>query len=288
MSVPFYDYSPIIRRPRLELPDGKRLAVWIGINVEHYVYGQPALSLAQFTAELVPDPLNYGWRDYGPRVGLWRLADMFDRHGIPVTAVTNSDVFEQYPEIAEEGTRRGWTWVAHGQNNSRWHVGMERDDEKEFLEGIAGSFESAVASRPKGWLGPALTSTPNTIEVLAELGFEYSLDWANDDQPYELKAGDGRLVSVPYASEVNDIPAFVLHHHTGEEFAQSVMDQFDCLYEEGADSLRVMGFGVHPFLVGQPFRARAFNRALEHIAGHSDVWLTTPDEIAGWYLQAGS
>src|SRR3954469_4243782 len=103
MTVPFFDYSPIVRRPRLELPDGKRLAVWVGLNIEHFVYGQPALSLAQFTAELVPDPLNYGWREYGPRVGLWRLAEMIERHGIPATAVTNSDVFAEYPEIAEEG-----------------------------------------------------------------------------------------------------------------------------------------------------------------------------------------
>jgi allantoinase len=286
MDVPFYEYSAITRRERLELPDGKRLAVWIALNVEHYVYGQPALSLAQFTAELVPDPLNYGWRDYGPRVGIWRLADMLQRHGFPVTAIANTDVFEKYPAIPEEGKDRGWAWVGHGQNNSRWHVGMERDDEKQFLEGVIAAFESAVGRRPKGWLGPALTSTPNTIDVLAELGFDYSLDWANDDQPYPLKAESGRLVSVPYASEVNDIPAFVIHHHTGPEFAQSVIDQFDCLYAEGADSLRIMGIGIHPFLVGQPFRALAFERALEHIAGREDVWFTTPDEIAAWYLEA--
>jgi peptidoglycan/xylan/chitin deacetylase (PgdA/CDA1 family) len=286
MTAPFYEYSPIARRPRVQLPDGKRLAVWIGVNVEHYAYGSPALSLAQFTAELVPDPLNYGWRDYGPRVGIWRLMELFDRFDIRASAITNSAVFEQYPEIVEEGRKRGWAWVAHGETNSRWHVGMERDDEKAMLEGIAASFESAVGTRPSGWLGPALTSTPNTVEVLAELGFTYSLDWANDDQPYDMRVSSGRLLSIPYSSEVNDIPAFVLHHHTGEQFAQSVIDQFDQLYDEGESSLRVMGIGVHPFLVGQPFRARAFARALEHVAGRDDVWLTTSDELAAWYLDA--
>jgi len=122
--------------------------------------------------------------------------------------------------------------------------------------------------------------------VLAELGFTYTLDWANDDQPYDVKTTSGRLISVPYSSEVNDIPAFVLHHSTGEEFAQSVIDQFDALYEEGASSLRVMGIGLHPFLVGQPFRARCFARALEHMTAHDDVWLTTSDELADWYLGA--
>jgi peptidoglycan/xylan/chitin deacetylase (PgdA/CDA1 family) len=286
MATPFYDYSPIVRRPRLELPDGKRVAVWIGVNVEHYEFGRPALSLAQFTAELVPDPLNYGWRDYGPRVGIWRLMELFDRHGIRASALTNAAVFEHYPEIVEEGRSRSWAWVGHGQTNSQWHVGMERDEERRLLEGIVAAFESATGQRPRGWLGPALTSTPNTIDVLAELGFTYTLDWANDDQPYDLKSSSGRLLSVPYSSEVNDIPAFVLHHHTGEEFAQSVIDQFDALYEDGASSLRVMGIGLHPFLVGQPFRARAFARALEHITSRDDVWLTTSDELADWYLEA--
>jgi allantoinase len=286
MDHSFYDYSPITDRPRRELPDGKRLAVWIGLNIEHYAYGQPAISLAQFTAELVPDPLNYGWRDYGPRVGVWRLIELLDRFGVRASAIVNTDVFERYPQIVAAGRERGWAWVGHGQSNSRWHVGMERDDEAAFLRSIVEAFESATGGRPRGWLGPALTSTMNTTELLAELGFDYTLDWANDDQPYAMNVPSGRLLSVPYSSEVNDIPAFVLHHHTGEQFAQAVIDQFDVLYEEGASSLRVMGIGIHPFLVGQPFRARHFARALEHIAGHDDVWLATSDEIAAWYLDS--
>jgi allantoinase len=286
MDHSFYDYSPITDRPRRELPDGKRLAVWIGLNIEHYAYGQPAISLAQFTAELVPDPLNYGWRDYGPRVGVWRLIELLDRFGVRASAIVNTDVFERYPQIVAAGRERGWAWVGHGQSNSRWHVGMERDDEAAFLRSIVEAFESATGGRPRGWLGPALTSTMNTTELLAELGFDYTLDWANDDQPYAMNVPSGRLLSVPYSSEVNDIPAFVLHHHTGEQFAQAVIDQFDVLYEEGASSLRVMGIGIHPFLVGQPFRAKHFARALEHIAGHDDVWLATSDEITAWYLDS--
>jgi peptidoglycan/xylan/chitin deacetylase (PgdA/CDA1 family) len=288
MDVPFYDYSPITARPRLTLPHDKRLAVWIGLNVEHYVFGQPALSLAPFTAELVPDPLNYGWRDYGPRVGVWRLMAMLEDHGFRASAIVNTDVFDRYPQIIDAGRERGWAFVGHGQNNSRWHAGMERDEEREFLVALVGAFQSATGQAPRGWLGPALTSTMNTIELLAELGFDYSLDWANDDQPYRLNVSPGRLISLPYSSEVNDIPAFVLHHHTGEQFAKSVIDQFDVLYAEAADSLRVMGVGIHPFLVGQPFRAKHFAAALEHIAGHDDVWLATSDEIAAWYLEATS
>jgi allantoinase len=284
MDHPFYSYSPIVEREVPALPDGKRLAFYVAVNIEHYAFGQPALSLAPFTAELVPDPLNYGWRDYGPRVGIWRLMELLDRVGMRGTAVVNTDVFEHYPQIVTAARERNWAFVGHGQNNSRWHVGMERDDELAFLGNLVGEFREATGQSPRGWLGPALTSTMNTIELLAEVGFEYSLDWANDDQPYDLNVPGGRLLSVPYSSEVNDIPAFVLHHHTGEQFAQSVIDQFDVLYAEGESSLRVMGIGIHPFLVGQPFRAKHFARALEHIASHEDVWLTTSDDIADWFL----
>lgn len=286
MDHPFYDYSPIVERERLELPGGKRLAFWVGVNVEHYAFGAPAMSLAPFTAELVPDPLNYGWRDYGPRVGVWRLMEMLDDVGLRASAIVNTEVFERYPQIVAAGRERGWAWVGHGVNNSRWHVGMERDEERAFLAGLVDQFVDAVGAPPKGWLGPALTSTMHTIELLAELGFDYTLDWANDDQPYRMNVPAGRLAAVPYASEVNDIPAFVLHHHTGAQFAQSVVDQFDVLYAEAASSLRVMGIGLHPFLAGQPFRAKHLRAALEHIAGHDDVWLATSDEIAAWYLEA--
>ena len=234
----------------------------------------------------MPDPLNYGWRDYGPRVGIWRLAEILDSVGMRASGIVNAEVCSRYPEIIAAGRERGWAWVGHGVDNSTWQVGFERDAERDYIAGIADTLEQATGQRPQGWLGPALTATMNTNDLLAELGFAYSLDWANDDQPYPLNVSSGSLISVPYSSEVNDIPAFVLHHHTGEQFAQSVIDQFDTLYEEGASSLRVMGIGVHPFLVGQPFRARHFKRALEHIAGHDDVWLATSDEIAAWYASA--
>jgi peptidoglycan/xylan/chitin deacetylase (PgdA/CDA1 family) len=288
MQTPFFDYSPIAGRDAPALPDGKRLAVWIGVNIEHYVFGQPAMSLAPFTAELVPDPLNYGWRDYGPRAGVWRLMRLLDERGMRASAIINTDVFAHYPQIVAAARERGWAFVGHGENNSRWHVGMEREDERRFLSELIGSFESAAGQRPRGWLGPALTSTMNTIELLAELGFDYTLDWANDDQPYSMNVPEGGLISLPYSSEVNDIPAFVLHHHTGAQFAEAVIDQFDMLYEEGAGGLRVMGIGIHPFLVGQPFRAKHFAHALDHIASHEDVWLATSDEIAAWYREASA
>src|SRR5207248_9739713 len=167
-----------------------------------------------------------------------------------------------------------------------WWAGMERDEERAQLQGVAETLEAATGRRPRGWLGPALTATMSTYDLLAELGFAYAMDWTNDDQPYRLKVASGSLVSVPYSAEVNDIPAFALHGWTGDEFAQAVIDQFDQLYEEGAESLRALGIGLHPFLAGQAFRARPLARALAHITSREDVWLATSDEIADWYLGA--
>jgi len=283
---PLFDYRPIVDSPKVELPNGARIAVWVAVNVEHYTFGQPALSLAGFTAQLVPDPLNYGWRDYGPRVGVFRLMDILAKHGVPATGVVNADVCEYYPRVIEEGKKHGWDcWVAHGKNNSTWQTGFEPDDERAYIDQVASTIEAATGTRPKGWLGPALTATMKTNDILAALGFTYSLDWANDDLPYDLNVESGRLVSVPYASEVNDIPAFVIHNHTAREFRETLTGQFEQLYEEGG---RVMGIGIHPFLVGQPFRAREFSEALGEIAGHDGVWLATADEIADWYREATS
>ncbi|MFC8671037.1 polysaccharide deacetylase family protein [Streptomyces sp. NPDC057199] len=282
-SNPHYDYSAIVDRQVPPLPGGARVAVWVGVNVEYYPYGRPALSLAPFTAELEPDPTNYGWRDYGPRVGIWRLAEVLEGAGIPFTAITNADVLERYPRIAEEGARRGWAWVAHGTDNATWHVGMERAAEVELISGIADRFGKAVGVRPKGWLGPVLTTTSNTTSVLAELGFDYSLDWQVDDLPFDLSVPTGRLLSVPYSSEVNDIPLTFLHHQSARGMHDAIVDHFDQIHAEGGG--RVLGIGLHPFLAGQPHRAGHLRRALDHIAGHDDVWLTTSDELASWYLR---
>ena len=283
---PPFDYSAIISRAPLKLPGGKRMAVIVGVNVEHYAWGRPALSLAPFTAELVPDPLNYSWREYGARVGIFRLMELFDRYGISVSAPVNSDVCDLYPAIVEAGCRRGWCWVAHGVNNSEWTVGLDRDAERAILATVTESIEAATGRRPRGWLGPALTESPHTSELLAELGYTYTLNWGIDDEPLRLGAGGGGLVAVPYASELNDIPILAMHGQSGPDFAQALIDQFDWLLMEGAERPRVMSFGVHPFLTGQAFRARHFAMALEHMVAHrDDVWFATSDEIADWYLR---
>jgi allantoinase len=285
MENRLYDYWPLIRRPRLQLPNGARLAFWIGLNVEHFELDKPSTSIFAGTAMLQPDPLNYGWRDYGPRVGIWRMMNLLDKHGIRASVLLNSDVCTYYPEIVEEGNKRDWIWLAHGKNNSTFQANMSLEEERDYLTQVVTTIRDSTGKQPRGWLGPALTETFNTPDLLAELGVEYILDWCNDDQPYPMKVKQGRMIAVPYAIEVNDISLFLGKGFTAEQFYQAVVDQFDVLYAEGEQSGRVMCVALHPFIVNQPFRHKYLDRALEYITGHDDVWLATSDEIADWYYQ---
>jgi peptidoglycan/xylan/chitin deacetylase (PgdA/CDA1 family) len=257
------------------------VAFYLGLNIEHYQVDKPSTSIFGGTTALAPDPLNYGWRDYGPRVGIWRMLQSLDRHGVRATALINSDVCSRYPQIVRAGMDRDWAWVAHGRDNSTLQAGMTQEEERAYLTEVVDTIEAATGRRPRGWLGPALTETFETPSLLAELGLQYTLDWANDEQPYELAVPG--MYSVPYSIELNDVTLFVSKSFTGPEFLQAVRDQLDQLYEDSAESGRVMALCVHPFSVSQPFRHRYFDQALEYIAGHAGVWLATSDEILDAY-----
>jgi allantoinase len=280
-----YDYSPIVSRPRLAWPGGAKVAFWVGVNLEHFALGKPSTSIFAGTAALAPDPLNYGWRDYGPRVGVWRLIDLLDKHGLRASALLNSDVCRLYPQIVEAGLKRDWAWVAHGKDNSTLQTDMTLEEERAYLKDVVTTIQSATGTSPRGWLGPALTETFNTPALLAELRFTYILDWCNDDQPFPVNVKSATMISVPYSIELNDITLFVGKSVSPADFCQMVIDQFDVLYEEGAQTGRVMAIGLHPWIIGQPFRHRYLDRALAHITSHNDVWLATSDEIADWYIE---
>jgi allantoinase len=283
MDNDLYDYSPITEREPVRWPGGARVAFYVGLNVEHFLVDQPSTSLNQATSALVPDPPNYGWRDYGPRVGIWRLMQIFDRHHIRPSVLLNSDVAARYPQIVQAGLERDWAWLAHGRNNSTLQTGMNADSERAYLTEVIQTIEHATGRRPRGWLGPGLTETFQTPRLLAELGLSYVLDWTSDDQPYRLNVPG--MLSVPYSVELNDLGIFTMQGLTGPQFVQTVTDQLDQLYADSAGSGRVMALALHPFVSGQPFRARYLDQALEHVASHPGVWLATSDEIAEHYAR---
>ncbi|MFQ6397043.1 polysaccharide deacetylase family protein [Nocardia sp. KC 131] len=281
MDNDLFDYSPIVDRAPIHWPGDARVAFYVGLNVEHYQVDRPSTSIFAGTAGLTPDPLNYGWRDYGPRVGFWRVLETLDRHHIRASVLLNSDVAEHNPQIIEAGRARDWAWLAHGKNNSIFQADMSLDEERAYLTDIVRTIEKATGRRPKGWMGPALTQTFHTPQLLTELGLSYALDWTNDDQPYRTNVPG--LLNVPYSVELNDIGLFVGKSLTGPDFVQIVKDQLDQLYADSASSGRVMALALHPFVIGQAFRSKYLDQALEYVANHPGVWLSTSDEIAEHY-----
>jgi allantoinase len=283
-----FAYSPISQRPPLKLPNGARVAVWVIPNIEHFLFDRPSTSLTPVTTGLVPDVLNYSWRDYGPRVGFWRLLDVLSKHGVKATAALNSDVCKYYPELIKAGNEHGWEWMAHGKNNSTLISKLDEDQERAMINEVIDTIEQGTGKRSRGWLSPALSETVNTPDILAAAGIEYTANWVNDEQPYPMTVKQGSLVSLPYAIELNDIPAFLDLKQSGEQFATMIRDTFDTLHEEGAASARVMAISLHPFLIGHPHRSKPFERALQYIRDSGDVWFATGSEILDWYKSQGA
>ncbi|MFI6292652.1 polysaccharide deacetylase family protein [Nonomuraea sp. NPDC050790] len=284
-NTPPFGYSPITERPAITWPGGAKVAAYVGLNIEHFLIDRPSTSIWPGTADLLPDALNYGWRDYGVRVGIWRTMESLDRHGVRASVLLNSDVARHYPQIVEAGLRRDWAWLAHGRTNSILHTGMEPEEERAFLTDVVDTIAAATGRRPQGWMGPGLTETFDTPGLLAELGLSYVLDWTNDDQPYRLNVPG--MISVPYTVELNDLMLFS-NGTSGPEFVRVVKDQYEQLRADSQDSGRVMALALHPFVTGQAFRAKYVDQALEYLAAQPDIWLTTSDEIAEHYLRTSA
>jgi len=282
MDNHLYNYSPIVSRPKISWPNGAHVAFYVGLNIEHYQVDKPSTSIFAGTAMLKPDPLNYGWRDYGVRVGIWRMIEALDKYKMRASVLLNSAVCKHYPQILDAGKERNWAWLAHGQDNSTFEAGMSVEEERTYLKESVETIAAATGHSIKGWLGPALTETFETPRILRELGLTYILDWCADDQPFPTNVPG--MISVPYSIELNDISMCVGKSLSGDGIYQMIVDQFDQLYKEGAQSGRVMALCLHPFVINQPFRHKYLEKAFAHIAGHEGVWLTTSDEIAAHYI----
>jgi peptidoglycan/xylan/chitin deacetylase (PgdA/CDA1 family) len=278
-----FDYSAIVDRPPLRWPNDARVALWVIPNIEHFLFDRPATRLADSALGLNPDVLNYSWRDYGVRVGIWRMMEVMERHGVKGTVALNSDVCKHYPRIIAAGKALGWEWMGHGVTNSIMFRDQSEAEERAQIKEAVATITASVGKAPRGWLSPALSETVRTLDILAEHGIEYVGNWVNDDQPYPMRVKKGRMFSIPYSSEINDIPALLGLHQSPERFGQMICDQFDVLYEDGAKTGRVMSICLHPFLVGHPHRSKYFAQALAHVTSRQEVWVTTGGEIIDWY-----
>ena len=279
-----YHFNPWRDRPRIEWPGGKRLAFWVAPNVEFYELAPPANPARHSWFRPNPDVLHYGIRDFGNRVGFWRMAEMFDRLGVTASISLNVAVLDHFPEIGRAMADRGWELFSHGVYNTRYMYGMDPEQEAELVRDVRDSIKRHSGQNLSGWLSPALSNSPQTMNVLAREGVHYTLDLFHDDQPQPVITDCGRLISLPYSLQINDWTAL----HTGagspRDYARMIKAQFDRLYAEGEESGTVMCLPLHPWMIGYPHRYGPLAEAIEYVLGHDGVWHATAREIARHYL----
>ncbi len=276
-----YDYVPLRGRADYSWPAGRRLAVYFALNLEHFSYGE-GLGAELAPGGPHPDILNYAWRDYGNRVGAWYMLDAFDALRLPMAALVNSAMYDYAPELVAACRARSDEIVGHGRTNAERQGVLGEADERALIAEATSRLAEAEGRPPEGWLGPWISHSHVTPDLLAEGGYRYLLDWCMDDQPIWFRCrGDRRILAVPYPQEVNDIPQIAGRKIGGDAFADIIVDQFDEMLELSQERPLVMGVALHAYLVGQPHRLRHLKRALRHIAKHRDrIWLTTPGAIA--------
>ncbi|MEM9139623.1 MAG: polysaccharide deacetylase family protein [Pseudomonadota bacterium] len=283
-----YTYSSIAERPDFEWPEGRRLAVYLGMNLECFAFGE-GLGAELAPGGPQPDVLNYAWRDYGNRVGAVRMLELFDRLDVPVTVLANSMLYQEAPGLIEAYSQRGHEIAGHGRTNAERQGLLDEAAERALIAEATAEFTAREGQAPKGWLGPWISQSALTPDLLEEAGYDYLLDWCHDDQPTWMTTRSGRILSVPYPQELNDIPQIVGRKREGAEFADMIIDAFDLMLEESARRPLVMGIALHGYLMGHPHRLKHLARALEHMqAARSDhVWWTTAGAINDHFRDLG-
>lgn len=281
------DYQASIDRPRLELPDGKHVAVFIVVNVEKWEieYAMPRQVLtAPQGASVMPDLPNWAWHEYGMRVGFWRLKAALDAHGIAPSMTMNGTVPAAYPRVAQAAREARWEFMGHGWQQMATHL---VEDQRAMIRSAIDALRAAAGHDIVGWLGPGLTETMDTPDLLAEAGIRYCADWVIDDLPCMLRTAHGPLLTMPYSVELNDIPMMMIQHHAAEELFARTVAQFDRLYAEAeAQGAKVMGLAVHPYISGVPHRIGWFERALGYMAARPGTLFWQGRQIMEWYLGA--
>jgi allantoinase len=280
-------YSAISERSPLTLPDGARLAVWVIVNVEEWDPTEPmprTVLTPPAGGSPMPDVPNWAWHEYGNRVGFWRLVEVLDEFAIPAVLAINGSALAAYPPIVRAAVEREWEFIGHGftQRNMQ-KVKDERADIRKTREAIL----KATGVAPRGWLGPGLTETWETPDLLAEEGYDYVADWVLDDQPVWLKTRSRPLLNIPYTQECNDVAMMLIQHHKASEYSDRALDQFAQIHADAARSARIMALVVHPYIMGTPHRLKYFRRVLEVIRAKSDVKIWAGAQIADWYVANG-
>lgn len=281
-----FKYSGIKQRPVYSWPGGKRLAFYVAVNIEHFPYGvQCGVDLDRQTQPW--SQRSWLWREYGNRIGEWRLIDLFDELDLSVGVIVNTENYEHCPELIAAHRGRGDEMIAHGRSNAERQIEMSEDNERSMIEEVTAQMAKADGKRPEGWLSPYLTPSAVTSDLLSEAGYKYVLDWGIcDEQPFWIDTRHQPLLSVPYPIELNDQPAIAYRHNSAAEYCDMIIDNFDEMLRLSVEAPLVCVISLHSFIMGQPFRLARLRKALQHIISHKDqVWMTLPGEVAKYYRE---
>lgn len=275
-----FQYSAIVDRPRRRWPNGARLALWVVPNIEYFALNEQ-VAAASGGGGKTPDVPTWAARDYGNRIGVFRLMEVMDRYGVRGSVALNSELCDEHPRIIEECLKRDWELMGHNESNTRRLNNVPEGEEGPLIQRTVERIARASGRKVRGWLSSGLSETWDSLDHLAANGVEYVADWVNDDQPYVMNLDNGKtIMSIPYSREINDKPVFEHHHRTADEFEEMICRQFDVLWREGDERARVMCIALHPYVTGVPYRIGALDKALSYICKHDEVWLATGGEIA--------
>ncbi len=283
-----FEFSALPQRPRRALPDGKRMAVYCVVNVEEWDIERPvAREYVSSPAGVVtvPNVPNWAWHEYGMRVGFWRLLESFERRGLKASTAINARVcLGQGEPVARAMREAGWEFMGHGYHQAALHT---VEDQRKNIGDSFRVLSEYTGVAPRGWLGPGLHQTLDTLDYLAEAGFRFVTDLPMDEQPVTMQTAHGPMVAMPYTLELSDLPMMVVHQHESRVWQERAVDQFDRLYRESAEQPRIMSMSIHPYIMGVPHRIKYFEAAYDHMLRQEDVWFATAGEIYDWYMSGG-
>jgi len=285
-----YDWSILPRRRKVEWPGGARVALWVIPALEWFpidMKGKPFKPPGAMQTAY-PDLRHYTLRDYGNRVGIWRMMRSFDRFGIRVSAAVNAAVAVRYPALIQACRARDWEIIANGLDMDHLHYeGLPVEDERRQIATTLDIFRRVPGLEVRGWLSPAKSQSRATLDLLAEAGLSYCCDWVNDDMPYAMRAGGKTLYAMPHPSDIDDYVILGASHQTEDDLLNQIVDHFDLLHAEAQkEGGRIMALTIHPWLIGQPYRIGILEEALQHIMSRRGVWAATGAEILdAWRAQ---
>jgi allantoinase len=278
------DYSAIVDRPPLRLPGGARVVFWTIVNYEVWDIARPMARQvlpAPTGVPLMPDVVHWAWHEYGMRVGCWRFFELFKQLGLRPTLAANARICEDYSRVAAEARDSGWEFMGHAYDQMPIH---KVEDQAAMINRSMDIIERFTGKRPVGWLGPGLTQTLETPELLAAAGVKYIGDWVYDDEPTFIRTANGPLVTLPYTIELNDIPMMIVQHHESDYLLRRAIDQFDRLHAEGKDRAKIVSLAIHPYISGQPHRIKHLEAIYDHVNRHEGVLHWNGAEILDWFL----